>query len=77
MHPHVELRLRRIILKVVIWTIAISIVNTEEKLHSDEIIVDKRISEREISPKIPNIGKSLHIEIYFHKEIDFIHVVVA
>lgn len=69
MHPHIELRLTRIIFKLVIWIIAISIVNTEEKLHSDENIVDKGISEGEKSPKIPNIGKSLHIEIYFHKEI--------
>ena len=79
MYPHIELRLRRIIFELVIWTTAISIVNTEEKLHSDESIVEKGISESEISPKIPNIGKSLHIEIYFHKEIDLIsiHVVVA
>ena len=77
MNSHIELRLTRIIFKLVIWIIAISIVNTEEKLHSDESIVEKGISESEISPKIPNIGKSLHIEIYFHKEIYFIHVVVA
>ena len=34
MHPHIELRLTRIIFQLVIWIIAISIVNTEEKLHS-------------------------------------------
>ena len=69
MHLHTEFRLTRIIFKLVIWIIAISIVNTEEKLHSDENIVDKGISEGEKPPKIPNIGKSLHIEICFHKEI--------
>ena len=65
MHPHIELRLTRIIFKLVIWIIAISIVNTEEKVYSDESIVDKGITEHEISLKIPNIGKSAHIEIYF------------
>ena len=69
MHLHTEFRLTRIIFKLVIWIIAISIVNTEEKLHSDENIVDKGISEGEKSPKTPNIGKRVHIELYFHKEI--------
>ena len=73
MHPRIELRLTRIIFKLVICIIAISIVNTEEKLHSDENIVNKGISEGEKSPKTPNIGKSLHIEIYFHKEIVFVY----
>ena len=61
--------LKRIIFKL--WILAISIVNTEEKLYSDESIGDKGISEHEISLKIPNIGKSVHVEIYFHVEILF------
>ena len=77
MHLHTEFRPAPIIFKLVIWIIAISIVNTEEKVYSDESIVDKGISEHEISLKIPNIGKNVHIEIYFHVEIVlFIHAVV-
>ena len=64
MHLHTEFRLTPIIFKLVIWIIAISIVNTKEKVYSDE-----GTSEGKISPKIPNIGKSVHIEIYFHLEI--------
>ena len=78
MHLKTEFRLTRIIFKLVIWIIAISIVNTEEKLYSDESIVDKGISEHEISLIIPNIGKGVRIEIYFDVEIAlFIHVVVT
>ena len=67
LHPYTELRLTRIIFKVVIWIIAISIVNSENKLHSDEGIADKGITGSSISQKIPNIGRN--VEILFQIEI--------
>ena len=69
LHPYTELRLPRIIFKVVIWIITISIVNSENKLHSDDGSVDKGITGSSISQKIPNIGRNFHIEIHFQIEI--------
>ena len=58
MHPHTGLRLTRTIYKLVIWIIAISIVNTEEKLNFDESIVNKGINEGEISNRLGLSGIS-------------------
>ena len=72
MHTHTELRLTRIIFQAVIWIITISIVNSENKLQSDERIADKGITGSNISQKIPSIGRSVNIEIHFHIEILFV-----